>query len=152
MKIRTIVFFIGVILLAGCASYEAQQIKLLQEGLQPMLGRNETEVLALVTKTWGYGVLDHWEAENPKVDFVLKKNFRSFGFSRSEAETLFAEPGAYKVLILTRPLRREELTTGQIDSMGGGIIGTSERNVSTTHGYIRLVIKDGKLAAYWAGT
>ncbi|MBN1939728.1 MAG: hypothetical protein JW843_09080 [Candidatus Aminicenantes bacterium] len=152
MKIKIAALCFCLAGLAGCMSYEGQQVKLLREGLQPMLGRSETDVLDLIVKNWQYGVLDQWKAENPDVAHVLRNNYRTFGFSRKEAEILFAEPGSYRVMIFTRPLRTEELTTGSIDSLGGGVIGTSERNVSVTHGYIRLVIHNGILAHYWAGT
>jgi len=152
MKSKCAVVWVCLMFMAGCASYESKQIKILQDGLQPMLGHKEAEVLDLITKTWTYGLLDHWEAQNPTVEYVRKKNFRTFGFSKDEAAQIFAQPGAYKVLIFTKPLRREFLTTGQMDSMGSSILGTMDRNVSATHGYIRIVIWNGKLAHYWAGT
>jgi hypothetical protein len=152
MKTRIAGLCLFLLVLAGCLSYEGRQIKLLREGLEPMLGRSEAEVLDLIVKNWQYGLLDQWKAENPDVAHVLRNNYRSFGFSRKEAESIFAEPGAYRVMIFTKPLRREQLTTGSIDSLGGGIIGTGDRNVSATHGYIRIVVRNGVLIHYWAGT
>jgi hypothetical protein len=152
MRLRFFTFFLLAAFAAGCVSYEARQVKTYQSELQPMLGRSESDVTALITQTWKFGLLNRWAAVNPSVETVLKNNFRTFGFSKTEAAEIFAEPGDYKVMIFTKPLSREELQTGQIDSLGGNIIGTNERAQSATHGYIRIVLKDGKLVHCWVGS
>ena len=130
---------------AACASTEARQVKTYDAELQGMLGRNEADVTALIAKSWQFGLLDRWSGDNPSVEAVLKNNFRRLGFTKSEAGRIFAEPGAYRVLLYTKPLAREEVRTGQIDSLGGGIIGTEDRHQEVTNGFIRIVFKDGKL-------
>jgi len=149
LRLAALVFL--AVFLVGCVSTEALQVKTYQAELRPMVGRNEPEVIALITQDWKFGLLNRWAAENPDVETVLKNKFRSFGFSKSEAEEIFTPPGKYQVIVFTKPLSREEVQTGGVDSSGNGMLLTNERLQSVTHGYIRIVLRDAKLIHFWVG-
>ena len=112
MKLKMTAFLAAVCTMLGCGmSEETRQVKLYQDQLGPMLGREKGDVKKLITEKSQFLLLDRWKAENPGVETVLKNNYRIHGFSREEARKEFAIPGVYEVEIY---LKKQTAETARV--------------------------------------
>jgi hypothetical protein len=146
MKFKALGLFLCLFSLLCCGlSHEAQQMRMYQDGLNVMLEKDEQEVRGQILKTWGFELLDRWEADDPSVETVIKNNYRTHGFSKQEAQNIFASKGKYKVEIFLKLLSNEEVTTGKIDDMGRSLPESRQRSSSRQYAYIRVVFKDKRL-------
>ena len=146
MKLKALGLFIGLFSFLCCGiSKEARQVKLYQDHLAAMLEKNEEEVSEQIVKTWRFELLHLWQADDPSAEAVIKNNYRTHGFSKAEAQSIFAPKGKYKVEIYLKTLSTEEVRTGKIDGMGFSLPESQQRQTSRQYAYIRVVFKDGKL-------
>jgi len=153
MKIKIVAVLVVTGVLMGCGvSREARQIKLYQDQLGTMVGKNEADISAQIKKTWGFELLDSWTKENPDVETVLKNNYRIHGFSKNEAAAIFAEPGRYRVRIYLKFLSSEAIETENISELGRNLPESRRNLESKNYGYIRVVYRDDKLIYFDAWT
>lgn len=146
MKYRALGLFVCSFSLLCCGiSEQAKQVRMYQDQLKTMLDKNEQEVNGQIIKGWRFELFHIWEANDPNVETVIKNNFRSYGFSKEEAHNIFASQGKYKVEIYLKLLGSEQLSTGEVSSIGSSILTAQDRYTSRDYAYIRVVFRDGKL-------
>ena len=146
MKLKMTAFLAAVCTMLGCGmSEETRQVKLYQDQLGPMLGREKGDVKKLITEKSQFLLLDRWKAENPGVETVLKNNYRIHGFSREEARKEFAFPGVYEVEIYLKKQTAETARVEQINEMGQTIPDTRHTLSGNIYTYVRVVFRDGVL-------
>jgi hypothetical protein len=149
MNIKVIVFGASLSLLLFCGAPEqAKQLKIYQDGLEPLLGKSITKTTKVIADTWKFGLLGRWQAQNPTVETVLKNNFRVHGFSKGEAQAIFSSPGLYDAMLFLKLLSDEKVKTGTIDEMGLPILAESQSFSDRRYVSVRLVFKDGQLVHY----
>lgn len=118
-------------------------MKIYQDGMAQMLGQATEAVSNKIAYEWKFGVLERWEDADPSSETVIKNNFKKHGFTKQEAQVLFAAKGAYKVMLFQKLVGQAEASTeAQLDM---GPTGKHEKNVASELAYIRVVFRDGKL-------
>ena len=143
MKLKMTAFLAAVCTMLGCGmSEETRQVKLYQDQLGPMLGREKGDVKKLITEKSQFLLLDRWKAENPGVETVLKNNYRIHGFSREEARKEFAIPGVYEVEIYLKKQTAETARVEQINEMGQTIPDTRHTLSGNIYTCVRVVFRD----------
>jgi len=144
MKSKALALFLSLLFLLSCATSDtAKQVKIYQDNLALLVGKDAEEVTKTIAYSWKFGLVDQWEAVDPGLETVIKKNFRRHGFSKQEALDIFAAKGAYKVMLFQKSLGQTEATTEvQLDM---GLVGKQQQSVSQELAYIRVVFKDNKL-------
>jgi len=144
MKFKVWVSLVCTMALVSCAtSQTGKQVKVYAEGMAQMVGQGNEEVTNKIAFTWKFGLLERWEAADPSPETVLKNNFKKHGFSKQEAQDIFAPKGAYKVMLFQKLVGKSEASTETMMDMGP--VGMHEKSVSQELAYIRVVFRDGKL-------
>jgi len=144
LKWKALISFLGLVFLLSCAtSSTAKQVKIYQDNMVPLVGKDAEEVTKTIAFSWKFGLLDRWEAVDPSLETVIKNNFQKHGFSKQEARGIFAPKGAYKVMLFLKLLGREEANTEVQLNMS--FVGKFEKNIALEVAYIRVVFRDNKL-------
>jgi hypothetical protein len=144
MKWKALISFLCLVFLLSCATSDtARQVKIYQDKMALLVGKDAEEVTKTIAFSWKFGLLDRWEAVDPRLETVINNNFQKRGFSKQEAQDIFAPKGAYKVMLFQKFLGREEANTEvQLDM---SFVGKSEKNIALELSYIRVVFRDNKL-------
>lgn len=144
MKWKALASFLSLVFLLSCATSDAaKQVKIYQDNMLLLVGKDAEEVTKTIAYSWKFGLLDRWEAVDPSLEAVIKNNFQKRGFSKQEAQDIFAPKGAYKVMLFQKPLGREEATTEV--QMDMSLRGMGQKNIAQELAYIRVVFRDNKL-------
>jgi hypothetical protein len=144
MKSKAWALFLSLVFLLSCATSDtAKQVKIYQDNLALLIGKDAEEVTKTIAYSWKFGLLDRWEAVDPGLETVIKNNFQNHGFSKQEALDIFAPKGAYKVMLFQRFLGKAEATTEvQVDM---GMHGIDQKSTGQDLTYIRVVFRNNKL-------
>jgi hypothetical protein len=144
MKSKALALFLSLVFLLCCATSDtAKQVKIYQDNLALQIGKDAEEVTKTIAYSWKFGLLDRWEAVDPGPETVIKNNFQKHGFSKQEAQDIFAAKGAYKVMLFQRFLGKAEASTEvQLDM---GMHGIDQKSTGQDLTYIRVVFRDNKL-------
>ncbi|MCJ7564050.1 MAG: hypothetical protein MUP52_05610, partial [Candidatus Aminicenantes bacterium] len=144
MKSKALALFLSLVFLLSCATSDsAKQVKIYQDNLALLVGKDVEEVTKTIAYSWKFGLLNRWEAVDPGLETVTKNNFRKHGFSKQEALEIFAPKGAYIVMFFQKLLGQAEASTEvQVDM---GLVGVHQQSISQELAYIRVVFKDNKL-------
>lgn len=145
MKWKALISLMSIVFLYSCATSDtAKQVKMFRDNMIPLVGKDAEEVTKTIAYSWKFGLLDSWQAVNPGLETVIKNNFQKHGFSKQEAQEIFAAKGAYKVMLFLKLLGREEVKTGEITGLGTANF-MDEKFISQDISCIRVVFKDNKL-------
>ena len=143
MRLKIAAAWAAACMLIGCGmSEETRQVRLYQDQLGPMLGREKGDVKKLIAEKSQFLLLDRWKAENPGVDTVLKNNYRTHGFSMEEARKEFVIPGVYEVEIYLKKQTAEAARVEQINEMGQTIPDTRHTLSGNIYTCVRVVFRD----------
>ncbi len=144
MKSKALTLFLSLIFALSCVTTESvKELKIYKNNLPLLVGKDAEEVTKTIAYSWKFGLLDQWEAVDPDLETVIKKNFKRHGFSKQEALDIFALKGAYKVMLFQKSLGQKEASTEvQLDM---GLVGKQQQSVSQEFAYIRVVFRDNKL-------
>jgi len=133
------------LLTAGCAAtMETSLAKSYQEKLASMSGQKPQPVLSTVTGEWKFEVANSWEGERPEPERVNKVAVKVIKFTKEEIQSIFAEPGKYKVMVFSKVVGSTSATTGEVDGMGFSLAKDSTYE-SNKYCVIRLVFRDDSL-------
>lgn len=144
MKSKAWALFLSLVFLLSCATSDtAKQVKIYQDNMALLIGKDAEEVTKTIAYSWKFGLLDRWEAVDPGLETVTKNNFQKHGFSKQEALDIFAPKGAYKVMLFQRFRGKAEATTEvQVDM---GMHGIDQKSTGQDLTYIRVVFRNNKL-------
>jgi hypothetical protein len=146
MKFKILILFGCLFSLLYCGlSEQARQVQMYRDNLSAMIEKIDQDVDKQLVDSWHFELLNIWETNDPNVETVIKNNYRDYGFSRKEAESLFASKGRYKVEIYIKTLGSEMVSTGGITAGGQTNPGMQEKRVTTDFALIRVVFRDKKL-------
>jgi hypothetical protein len=145
--ILALVSVIGLGIHSSCASSEVSKlVKTYQDGLASLVGKEADEVTKTIAFTWKFGILDRWEAADPSLETVMKKNSAKRGFSKQEAQEIFAQKGTYKVMLFQKVVSQSE---GTVETqMNMTMTGMNQTTTVDELSQIRVVFRDNKLAHY----
>jgi hypothetical protein len=142
-----LVLIIGFGLHSSCASSDsAKLVKTYQDGLAPLVGKTAEDVTKTIAFSWKFGILDRWEAVDPSLETVMKKNFAKRGFSKQEAQEIFAEKGTYQAMLFQKVVGQAEANVET--QVGMTMTGMNQSSTSEEFSHIRVVFKDNKLVYY----
>jgi hypothetical protein len=144
MKSKALALFLSLVFLLSCATSDAaKQVKIYQDNLALLVGKDAEEVTKTIAYSWKFGLLDRWEAVDPGLETVTKNNFQKHGFSKQEALDIFAPKGAYKAMLFQKLAGQAEASTEvQLDM---GLVGKDQKSITQELTYIRVVFRDNKL-------
>jgi hypothetical protein len=147
MNLKSAALLAVICMIIGCGlSEEARQVKLYQNRLGAMLGREDRDIRKQIKEEFRFELLDRWKAENPGPETVVKNNYRVHGFSREEAREEFGIPGIYEVEIYSKKQAAETARIEQINQMGQTIPDTRHTLMTNEfYTYIRVVFRDAAL-------
>ncbi len=127
---------------AGCvAPVETKQAQTYQTHLGTLQGKKSKEVLPVIIDEWKFEVANQWEGEKPAPQDVNKVAVKVIKFSEQEIQSIFSEPGHYKVMVFSKVVGSTSATTGEIDSMGFSLSKDSTY-LSNKYCVVRLVFRD----------
>jgi hypothetical protein len=150
MKIKFIGLLIVFAFLSNCVSSHQEEIQIYVSGLEPMKEKGTDEVLTQIEDNWEFQCNKFWKTKDPTLEDVFKEIKGKTGFEEQEASQIFSPKGEYKVMVFSKSLSRDVISTDTISSMGTSLPHTTYggKITDSRSAYIRVVFRNNKLVHF----